>query len=64
MNKDQNIHIKLEINKDPNTGKLSLMTKFDPKAPNFEKEDDGFSWSPTKEERAFLNEAFDMVLKK
>jgi len=64
MSKDQNIHIKLEINKDPNTGKLALMTKFDPSAPNFEKDDEGFSWSPTQEERAFLNEAFDMITQK
>ena len=64
MDKNQNIHIKLEISRDPATGKLNLMTKFDPNAPNFEKEDDGFSWSPTQEERAFLNEAFDMVTKK
>jgi len=64
MNKDQNIHIKLEISRDPSSGKLNLMTKFDPNAPNFEKDDDGFSWSPTNEERAFLNEAFDMITKK
>ncbi len=64
MVENQNIHIKLEISRDPSTGKLNLMTKFDPKAPNFEKEDDGFSWSPTKEERDFINEAFDMITKK
>lgn len=64
MDKNQNIHIKLEISRDPATGKLNLMTKFNPDAPNFEKEADGFSWSPTQEERAFLNEAFDMITKK
>ena len=64
MDKNQNIHIKLEISKDPNTGNLNLMTKFNPNAPNFIKDDVGFSWSPTAEERQFLNEAFDMIQKK
>jgi len=64
MNKNENIHIKLEINKDPSSGKLSLMARFDPNAPNFVKDDTGFSWSPTLEEREFLNEAFEMITKK
>lgn len=64
MNKNENIHIKLEISRDPNTGALNLMTRFDPNAPNFIKDENGFSWSPTREEREFLNEAFDMVLRK
>jgi len=63
MDKNQNIHIKLEISKDPTTGNLNLMTKFDPTAPNFIKDDTGFSWSPTKEEREFLKEAFEMIIK-
>ena len=64
MEKNENIHIKLEINRDPTTGNLNLMTRFDPNAPNFIKDETGFSWSPTKEEREFLNEAFDMIQKK
>ena len=64
MEKNQYIHIKLEINKDPTTGALNLMTKFNPEAPNFIKDETGFTWSPTTEEREFLNEAFDMILKK
>ena len=59
--KNENIHIKLEISRNPATGKLSLLAKFDQTAPNFTKEADGFSWSPTPEERAFLNEAFEMI---
>jgi len=31
---------------------------------NFIKDENGFSWSPTKEEREFLNEAFAMIQKK
>ena len=61
MNKNENIYIKLEIGRDPMTGILNLMTRFDPNAPNFIKDENGFSWSPTKEEREFLNEAFDML---
>ena len=64
MEKNENIHIKLEINRDPTTGNLNLMTKFDSNAPNFIKDETGFSWSPTKEERDFLNEAFDLIQKK
>lgn len=64
MNKNENIHIKLEISRDPMTGNLNLMTRFDPNAPNFTKDEDGFSWAPTKEEREFLNEAFDLIQKK
>jgi hypothetical protein len=64
MEKDENIHIKLEISRDPRTGGLNLMTRFDPNAPNFIKDENGFSWSPTKEEREFLNEAFAMIQKK
>lgn len=62
--KNENIHIKLEISRNPSTGKLSLLAKFDQNAPNFAKEEDGFSWAPTSEERAFLNEAFEMISKK
>jgi len=64
MDKNENIHIKLEISRDPMTGHLNIMTRFDPNAPNFVKDENGFSWSPTREEREFLNEAFDLVLKK
>jgi hypothetical protein len=64
MNKNENIYIKIEISKDPMTGHLNLMTRFDSNAPNFVKDENGFSWAPTNEERSFLNEAFEMLLKK
>jgi len=64
MEKNEKIHIKLEISRDPTTGGLNLMTRFDPNAPNFVKDENGFSWAPTSEEREFLNEAFDMIQKK
>lgn len=64
MQKNENIHIRLEIGKDPTSGELHLMTRFDTNAPNFIKDENGFRWCPTSEEREFLNEAFEMVLKK
>lgn len=64
MEKNENIHIKLEISRDPNTGNLNLMTKFDTNAPNFTRDENGFSWSPNPEEREFLNDVFDMITKK
>ena len=64
MNKNEEIHIRLEINKDPTSGKLHLMTRFDSNAPNFTKDEDGFRWWPTPKEREFLNEAFDMMIKR
>jgi len=64
MDKDENIFIKLEIGRDPVTGKLNILTRFDTNAPNFIKNENGFSWSPTKEERDLINEAFEMILKK
>jgi len=64
MERNENIHIKLEIGRDPNTGQLNILTKFDSNAPNFTKDETGYSWSPTKEEREFLNEAFEMIIQK
>jgi len=63
MEGENNIHIKLEIGKNPTTGELQLLTRFDTSAPNFTKDTNGFSWSPTNEERNFLNEAFDLMQK-
>ena len=64
MHKNENIHIRLEINKDPSTGQLNLITRFDQNAPNFTKDENGFNWWPTSEEREFLNEAFEMLSKR
>jgi hypothetical protein len=64
MEKNENIHIRLEISRDPLTGNLNLMTRFNPSAPNFIKDENGFSWAPTKEEQDFLNEAFALIRKK
>ena len=61
---EKNIHIKLEISRDPATGKIGVLTRFDPNAPNFIKDENGFTWQPTHEERKFLNEALEMIHRK
>ena len=61
---NENIHIKLEIGRNPKTGKIGILTRFDPNAPNFTKDENGFTWNPTPEERELLNEAIEMFYKK
>jgi hypothetical protein len=64
MGVDDHIYIKLEIEKDPNTGQLMILTRFDPDAPNFSQDEAGISWCPTAAEKEFINEAFGMIAKK
>jgi hypothetical protein len=54
------IHIKLELCKDKSSG-LTIVTHFNPDAPNFYKEGEDYYWMPTAKERALLNEAFDLI---
>lgn len=61
MSKDNKINLKLEVFKDKDSGKLSLMAHFDKSAPNVYKEKDNFYWVPTVEEKDFLYEAFKMM---
>lgn len=57
---DNKIHIKVELSRD-NSGKLALTTIFDEKAPNFSKDEEGYYWTPTVEEKDFINEAFELL---
>ena len=61
---DEHIYIKLEIEKDPTTGQLMILTRFDDQAPNFSQDDKGITWCPTAAEKDFINEAFEMIAKK
>jgi len=61
MAKDDKIHIKLEICRDEGSNKLMIMTHFDTNAPNFFKDDNGYFWMPTMEEKNLLNEAFELM---
>jgi len=61
MAKDDKIHIKLEICRDEGSNKLMITTHFDTNAPNFFKDDNGYFWMPTIEEKNLLNEAFELM---
>lgn len=61
MAKDDNVNIKLELNKNKNSGKIDIVAHFDNKAPNVIIENNEYFWMPTVEEKDFLNEAFSLV---
>lgn len=63
MQRNENIFIKLGLEKNFSTGKLSINIQFDPSSPNFNKDKDVYSWCPTTEEWAFFNEAFELIQK-
>ena len=64
MKKNENIHVKLQIGKDENSGELTLNIRFDKDTPNFFTDKDVISWCPTIEEINFVNEAFEMMSKR
>lgn len=64
MKKNENIHVKLQIGKDENSGELILNIRFDKDTPNFFTDKDVISWCPTIEEINFVNEAFEMISKR
>lgn len=63
MKKNGNIHVKLQIGKDRNSGMLTLNVHFDKDTPNFFTDKNVLSWCPTTEEIDFVNEAFEMLSK-
>lgn len=63
MQRNENIFIKLGLEKNFSTGKLSINIQFDPSSPNFTKDKEMYSWCPTLEEWAFFNEAFELIQK-
>lgn len=60
MTKDNRINIKLEVCKDKTSGKLSITAHFDSSAQNVIQNKDGYFWLPTREEKDFLIEAFEL----
>ncbi len=64
MRKNDNIFVKLQIEKDENSGGLMLNIHFNKDVPNFFTEEDVISWRPTIEEINFVNEAFEMISKR
>ncbi|MBN2603847.1 MAG: hypothetical protein JXA91_06935 [Candidatus Thermoplasmatota archaeon] len=61
MTDNTNISIKLELCRDKFTNSLSIVTHFDPNAPNFYNENGKFFWVPTPDEVAFLKDATDLI---
>jgi len=61
MSKDDKINLKLEVFKDKNSGKLTLMAHFDKSAPNIYKDKENILWLPTDGEKEFLFEAFELL---
>ncbi|MCX6666044.1 MAG: hypothetical protein NT038_08330 [Euryarchaeota archaeon] len=61
MGKQNNIYVKIQIEKDDLSGNLALRTQFDVNAPNFFQDNDQISWCPTTEEIEFLNETFNLI---
>lgn len=59
--KDDKINIKLELFKDRFSNKFSILTHFNQNAPNIQKDDEGFIWVPTIEERDLINDAFKLL---
>ena len=64
MRKHDNIFVKLQIEKDRNSGELTLNIQFDKDTPNFFTDKNVISWCPTIEEINFLNEAFELISKR
>ncbi|RLF29714.1 MAG: hypothetical protein DRN05_01035 [Thermoplasmata archaeon] len=62
-NKKSGIYVKLRLEKDRNSGCLMIKAHFDPNAPNYSKDENGFKWYPTSEEIDFINEAFELIPK-
>lgn len=61
MTKNDNINIKIEVCKEKNSGRLSMIARFDSNAPNVAMDRQGYFWIPTFEEKEFINEAFELM---
>jgi len=61
MVKNQQIFIKLQLEKHPETQRLYIKAHFDHTAPNFEHTEDEISWVPTPDELEFLRDCFQML---
>jgi len=63
MKKNDNIFVKLHIEKNRDSGALALNVHFDSETPNFFVDRSMINWYPTPEELEFVNEAFELVCK-
>ena len=63
MKKNEELYIKINLEKNTDSGEIMLNIQFDNNAPNFTKEKDVISWNPSVEEWAFVNEVFEIISK-
>jgi hypothetical protein len=61
MAKDNKIYVKILLEKEKSSGNMILTAHFDPQAPNYSKDKNGFLWYPTEAEIDFINEAFELI---
>ena len=64
MEKNKNVFIKFQLEKDNHSGELMLTLNFDKNAPNFSTDNDQLLWTPTFEEINFFLETYNIVNKK
>lgn len=64
MDKNENVFIKLQIEKDHSSRDLMLILNFDKNAPNFLMDKDTIRWSPTSEELDLVMETYEITSKK
>ncbi len=64
MDKNENVFIKLQIEKNHSSGDLILVLNFDKNAPNFSMDKDMIRWSPTFEELDLVLETYEITSKK
>ena len=63
MKKNERLYIKINLEKNTDSGEIRPNIQFDNNAPNFTKEKDVASWDPSFEEWAFVNEVFEILSK-
>jgi len=61
MELKENLFIKVQLEKEQQTGKLRINIYFDKNAPNFYYNNETISWYPTMDELSFINETFTLL---
>ncbi len=64
MDKNENVFIKLQIEKNHSSGDLILVLNFDKNAPNFSMDKDMMRWYPTFEELDLVMETYEIASKR
>jgi len=64
MDTNGNVFIKLQIERNPNSGDLMLILNFDTNAPNFSMDRETIRWTPTLEELDLVLQTYGITAKK